>query len=53
MLTNYYNAAILTVKETLNGVQKLERIKGETTEQYNKRRKEYHERLKRKKNIRR
>ena len=48
MLRNYYNSAILTVRELKNGVDKLARIKGESQKDYNKRRKLYAEKSKRK-----
>lgn len=41
MLTHYWNAAILHVREAVNGVDKLQRLEGETTYSYNKRRAEY------------
>ncbi len=53
MLTNYWNAAILSVRETINGVDKLQRLPGETTYSYNKRRAGYiHSRKARKTNRR-
>ena len=41
MLRNYYNSAILRVREHVGGVDKLSPIKGETIEAYNARRKAY------------
>ena len=49
MLTNYYNSAILYVKELSGGIDKLERLNGETHEEYIKRRRAYYEHSKRKK----
>ena len=36
---DYYNAAILSVRETTNGVGKLEKLTGESRRQFNERRK--------------
>jgi hypothetical protein len=36
---DYYNAAILSVRETTNGVDKLEKLPGESRRQFNERRK--------------
>ena len=41
MIMNYYNSAILRVREAVNGIDKLERITGESNYSYNKRRAEF------------
>lgn len=41
MLDRYYNSAILRVREQINGIDKLERLRGETKREYLKRRNDY------------
>ncbi len=41
MIQHYYNSAILRVREHIGGIDKLSRIKGETPQAYNARRKAY------------
>lgn len=48
MLRNYYNSAVLHVRELVNGIDKLERLPGESHEEYVKRRRMYlHQKRKR------
>lgn len=49
MIISPYNSAILRVSEYANGVDKLQRIEGETKQAYNRRRRAYIERMKRSK----
>lgn len=41
MLRNYYDAAILSVREVINGVDKLQRFDSETAKDYLRRRRAY------------
>lgn len=47
MLITYFNRAIISTREQVYGIDRLERIKYETDKAYNKRRKEYIDRIKR------
>lgn len=49
MLVDYYNSAILKLKEYRSGVAKLERLPNETLDDFSKRRKAYLEKSKRNK----
>ena len=45
MLDRYYNSAILRVREEINGIDKLERLKTENKREYLKRRNDYINRM--------